>query len=1630
MADNITPTLSYKYTFTNDQVNEVNDIYYTQGETRIEFTIDEANLDLSLKKAEGEEAAATPTITVNGNVQDVKWQVIEGTDKQSATVTLSEDGDYIIAITYKDRSDNEMGSYSKEIHIDGKAPEIEVSYDNNEAQNTNNYKANRIATVKITEHNFNSEDVRLTVTAKDIFGKSVDISEKKYAEYAKDKANWKQSGDVWELDTAGMVFDKEAIYTVRLECGELAENEASAYETEFVIDKSATSAEGIKIEYSTPVIEKVIEGVTFGFYKADVKVKVTAEDEISGVDYFEITYTKEAGASDKNAATFTTDRLEARQSSEKKSEFTAEYTIPASARGTVSVNLADKAGNTAEKADKKVVVVDDNSPLREVIYTPYKVLDATTMLEVESYTEGDNSILYYKDAATIIFKISEQNFDLSLENTEDKPVITVNGKTVNVEWSKAQGDVWVTSYTIEDDGDYTVAMTYKDLSNNEMITYESCKIAIDSTSPIIDVKYSDGVATQERDGLKYYKSAQTVDITVTEHNFLADDVVVEVTAQDIQGNKVNIDSKKYAEYVRDRNNWIHVGDTHKLNTEGMVFDIDAIYSFDISYDDIADNISNEYTQDNFVVDCYAPENIKIQYSESVISKIFAAVTFGFYNPDVTVTVFADDSISGVDYFCWSCIKEEQASAINPESVRGEIYSKDITYTANGMTAKASFVIPANMRGSISVKAVDKSGNNSEYTDSNKIVVVDNVAPAISIEYVATDAETKVQFTDEALETVNTFDEATTAYYNGNVTAKITVNEANFFEGVLAEDGIIHKLGIRLIKTNEEGISTAVEFVPTGATPLYDNTEPVYFDWVSDGDVHTFEISYIEEMDYVLELEYVDFSANDAAIVSNDGYDGEASYVSKTITVDKTAPIVSVEYANANVIHEIDGRKYFDEIQTANITVTEHNFRADDFTATVTAENVIGEAVTVQDFKKVLSDKLNWTRSGDTYTAVIEYSVDANYSFDFVYRDLAQNFADEYDRDLFTVDTTPPENLTVSYSTSVLDKILESVTFGYYNAEMTVTITADDDTSGIYYFVYSYIKSSGVSEVNAELIMDKLDTANRNITYDGTTAIATFSIPKFVLKGDNQFNGTVEFTAYDRSENNAEKVDNKRIVVDNISPKFKITYNEPIRKVNDISYYNGSIDTKIIITEANFYKEDVKVVVTRDDVSYPVAVKWLDENVDVHCGTFTLNTDGDYIVTVKYTDRSGNEMATYKSNRLTIDTKAPTVNVTNIKNNSANKDEHFGFSITANDINIDETSFNPILTEVVRNSDGTYETKTVSLGEMKTVESGKTYTYIVDNLTEDAVYKLVCSLKDMSDNSYSKIRLDDGNEYDEVRFSINRNGSTFSVDESTDKLVNKYYVFNVYDNVVIEEINVDPVEEYTVKLNGNILKEGSDYTTTLTNKEGEWSKRTYIILKSLFEAEGEYNVVVESTDKTATTAYSDVKNLKVKLVVDKTAPALTISGLENGGRYQVQEQTVTVIPTDDGGRLYSMKVIVLDSNGEPIKDAAGADISIRFEMSGDEFRAYLDENGGKLTFTVPEGLENQVQIICNDCAYDADGHTNEYNKTFTKITVSQSGWVIFYANKTLFYCSIAGGIALAGAATLLVFLKKRKKEKKK
>lgn len=1560
------------------------------------------------------------------------WTVDEKNDKATCTIQLKADGDYQVGIAgYQDRAGNEMkykdGYISNIITVDTTAPELKVTYDNNDVitnADEDYYQADRTATVQVTDRNFRPREVDFKVEAKNIKGEVV----KEYQNLNSwdDWSLVEGTTDTWEAEVS---FNVDARYHVTFDYTDLAGHELTKnWDEKFVVDKTKPE---ISVKYSNEVKtwKKVLNAITFGYYtyQADLKVILTAKDETAGVDYIEWAYNQEENTSkinkDKIEEKIPHDKL---TFSEDNSEATTTFTLTASEteqfRGSMSYSVTDKANRSkSEKEDNIIRIVDNIAPIVDISYTPVdKKTALKSMVEkdtdskitratVEKENVNDDTRFIYDGAVKATIKVKEANFfedDAKITLTRDGKEIysgpvtkakSEKGSYSISEWKTAGQDTVSCEITFEKDGDYQLKMDYSDSSDNEMSytsdeyenkegtkEYTSNIITVDTVKPQVKVSYDNNSAKNGN----YYKNNRTATIRVTERNFRPSEVDFSVVSKNVQGKNVTY---KYSD-LKDWSYWKLV-DKNKSTWEAEVpFNVDARYDVSFKYTDLAGHNLEKDFADAFIVDKEAPNlnDMKISYSTHIKTwqKVLHAITFGYYSykEEVEVTLTAKDDISGIDYLTWTYKQEANTSSVNVKERTETISRKDLTFSEDGKTATGKFKLKATnkeqFRGSVSFIATDMAGNNSQVkNDSERVNIVDNISPTRQVLY--PQAKQIVDADTLLTKSEYNYGEGTNSilYYDGDVTVTFKVTEANFY----AED-----VDIRV-----------------------NNKEQAPTNWQQSGDTWTGSITLSGDGDYVITMTYTDRSTNQMQ-----------TYQSEKIVIDTINPVINVSYGNGDVKKTAGERQYFNKVQTATISITEHNFRADDVAAVVTAKDVNGADVSVTDFARYLSNRGNWTRNGDVYSANITYDTDANYTFDIDYKDLALRNAADYKEDQFTVDKTAPSNLKISYSEPVKNQTIGALPYRFYKQLVTVTISAEDNTSGVEHFVYSYRKASGVSSVNAELIDAAL--ANSQITKNGSKFTSSFTIPRSALGNSNQFNGTTDFVAHDTATNTTDLKDSSRTVVDNISPTASVTYNKPVQEVNGISYYSGKIDVTVQINEANFYAEDVQISVAKDGANgNATTASWSNNSTDVHTGTFSLSEDGDYIITINYTDRSTNKMETYTSKQLTIDTKHPTIHVSNIKANSANKDETYGFTITATDTadNFTSKEFKPVLEAVTRSENGSYEKKEIPLGDVNTNKNNQEYSITVENLEEDGIYTLTCSAKDLANNEYKKFTLDDEKEYESVSFSINRNGSTFLINKDAENLINQYYVYDVNEDLVISEINTDPVENYTVKLNGKELEEDTEYTTETSSPEDEWSVRKYTIDKDLFEAEGEYNIVVESVDKTETSAYSDVKGLNLSWVVDQTAPIVAVSGLENDGRYKTKEQVVTAIPTDDGGKLKSFKVVVSDKN----KKNSSKSGTTLVDLTGDKLEKYLDENDGKVTFKVPEGYQENVRIICTDyAAHKNESETNTYDKVFSKVTVSPSNVVIFYANKPLFYGSIAGVIVVLGGG-IIFFIWRRRRE---
>lgn len=1341
------------------------------------------------------------------------------------------------------------------------------------------------------------------------------------------------------------------------------------------------------VQMNDPVRIVALEGMTDcdGYEERDEKVLYFNTDAKIGIELTEDNFFPEKYQvyvnGDEQSVEWTSDGV----------KHMSELVFDADGDYVVRVSGADYSGNQMNEYISQRIVVDKTPP---VVNVNYSVNGVTTDAEALDGAFLDSAVTAHIEIREHNFRAENVQILVTARNsaganvldTDEEGIVNFyleqgHSQYVNDEsderkekWTSFTDDMWrreddtyVIDLVFNCDASYTFQVQYEDLATHIAET-QKIGFTVDNKDPVIEIV---GIS---RDVQYTNALEKTLTFKILEENFTPSGIVFDVNAVNAKGETVNFAPADLSwEPNEDRNQW----------TASLVLTDEANYEVKLSYTDPSGRIgvlSGTSEQTEFVgyltIDRTSPENVILGCCEEETH---------YHQESTVLTVETTDITAGIEKFritlipnmefpaatTWDVTQNEHwtldipwdvdIQKWNSEALDRGLMAEITEFNNDGGFTRLILKLQSNFCGDVRFEAIDLAGNTAPIQILERLIV-DNVTPVC-------DARLP--------DAVTVTDDRVRYYGSDSVEAKFTLTEAN-------------------LANKEELVFTV-------------NGEETALDWSSDVDNQNHLASYTmkDEGHYVLQLSYIDPSGN----VMD-------TYTSETIVIDRTVPVIDVEYSQEmDAVAVYEYRDYYSVARTAVITVTERNFDPEDVKLMVTAKDAdeidVAEGVTMS----------GWDSAGDVHTIVLSYSNDANYTFDVSYTDKSGNAAAEYAEEKFTVDKTNPGITTIRYDTSVLEAILNEISFGFYDAQITVHLESEDTTAGIEEFVYSYVTASNVSNVNSGKTDQKV-LAVRN----GSKANASFQIPQSELKDGTQFNGTVTVTAVDRSNNRTTTQDSKRIVVDNISPTASISYNNPSQTANGTAYYSDKIDVSIRITEANFYSSDVVVNVIRDGVNCPVNVFWSDQSRDLHTGTFTLNKEGDYVVEIKYTDKSGNSMAHYKSGKMVIDQVAPVIRVDNVIANSANDGDVYAFTITVDDAdgNLMGSAVHPVLTAVVRDENGRHITEEISLGDPAVVAAGKTHVYTVENLVQDAIYTLSCDASDLARNSTDMMILDDGLSYKTVRFSVNRNGSTFMFgNEQTSDLTSQYYVQNVEHDVVIHEVNVDQITNFSVTVSGVELTAGVDYTTTVSGSDSEWCSREYIIPASYFAEEGEYNIVVSSVDATSTTAYSDLKGLSMTFCVDRTEPSIVVGGLEEGGRYETAEQTVKLLPSDDGGSLGQIKILLYEDGADIDRDKPSLVI---FEMEGDELLNYLESNSGEITFTIPEGYQQTVVIVCADQSVGSDGTSNTYTKVFRKVTVSSDSLVIFFANKQVFYSTVAGVLALA-AILIGLYLKYRKKQKR-
>lgn len=1253
--------------------------------------------------------------------------------------------------------------------------------------------------------------------------------------------------------------------------------------------KEFTGDDPIQIDTMAPQIASMtfapddattIMGRIMNFFRNTVTVTVTGTDAASGMKEVKFTYApvSDVSQSGHDSVSITKTAKAVVSSDHHSNQYMAAMEIPkdiagnAQLRGQITAVATDNAGleSPAFKGDERTVIYDADAPEIVKGSVRYSTDPAEAGTNLNQVTEGNSKHNYLSGNAIFSFTLKEANFypedysfrvqKLAADGTASTDTDTFRGNDQNkVTWTDNGDGSYTGSIRLTEEGDYVITISGTDKSGNAMAAYTSDKITIDKTNPVTSIRFSNGT-NGSLNAQNAHARKQAVTFTVKDHNFDASQVVVTLDARNIKGEEAEGAYSLEAAvqtYLKEGAHWTKRGDTYTLtlsvDTNPKL--VDAIYYMTLNATDLADRSSNNNTEYGpFTIDHTKPSDVTIDYEPTLHSvpwRIINGVTFGFFNEkieaisQVRVKFTARDITSGIDHFTWSYVKEDgEADAIqNPAQYTNVVIGgSDVQQSdEDKSTFTASVVLPRNvadqLRGSIAVYATDRYAHdgNAPKPDGTRRIVMDSIVPAVSVIYNA------------PARTIGS-----THYYNGAVTATFTVTENNFY----AED-----VKLYLTKNGERK-----------------EIRPAWSESSKSVHVGTYTIGAPEDHsgdgDYIFSMEYTDRSQN-----------AMATYTSDRITIDTIAPVISVTYANtspANVLTDSEnhGRQYFDSIQTATVTVNEHNFDLNEVQWTILAKNVAGNALNAN----ALSTMSSWSDDGDLHTIMITYPGDANYTFDVDYTDQASNAAADRTPDYFTVDTTAPTKLTISYSDAVQDTSEGGAAYRYYKDPVTVTITATDNITGVHHFDYSYLKAAGVSSVNGELANQQIGENGIRYSNDGATATAQFRIPREALTASNQFNGNITFTAADRAENeSAVFADNTRIVVDNIAPHANVAFNQPVQNSNGVAYYDGNVTGTVAIADANFHPEDIQTSVTRDGGAYPVAVSWADQSTDIHIGTFTLSEDGDYFVTINGADKSGNRMMTYTSGQMTVDTQieAPliTVNGENPNGHAYKDDVVAGVSVS--DTNFADYTMNLTRTRNYdKDVDVTREFLKGGLTRNGTGGEGTFDTFHKDQ-DVDGIFTLTVNMRDKAGHTSSS----------SATFSVNRYGSVYVYSDYLASLIKDggAYVKKVKDDLQITEYNPDQLVEGSLAV--DLSKDGkpvddasyrADPAVNLGAQPGDsgWYQYTYTIDQDNFKSDGVYKMSVSSRDIAGN--YPDTEDSDQGAIlfrVDSTAPEISsITGL--------------------------------------------------------------------------------------------------------------------------------------------------------
>lgn len=1367
-----------------------------------------------------------------------------------------------------------------------------------------------------------------------------------------------------------------------------------------------------------------------GYYNQDVKVNVTdiadKGDLQSGVKSVKFT------AKDKNNQEIEIDN----------NVITSEFENGL----TVTIPIKNFKNLGIQEISYEVTVTDNCGNQKTKVGTAKVCSDSKFKIDLDGYNDNTQTTVYKQstaDCTVTYITTGEKDIDSTTITSKLKNLFADEYKDISVndtlEWVSDKNGCYTAKVILTSNKDYSYEM--EELKKVTTKSNLPTNLVFDTTAPKVKVSYDNNIAKNEN----YFNKERIATVTVDDKNFEGTDNMVTVTKND------------------------KTTDAPKINWTGnkgtVTFDSDGEYTFNIDTEKLMDKSGNKVSQvtydeslvakNKFVIDATAPQ-VEVSYenndakNDSYFNKSRKATVtvtdVNFEGAENMVTVTKNGSTIGVPKISW--IGNKGTVTFNSDGV----YTFGINTTL----------------------LMDKAGNRVSHVtyDESSVAtnkfVIDKTAPQVTIAYDNNNALNNKFFGNSRKATVTVTDT------NFKGSAKMVAVKATDKDNKEVTAPTIKWNGkVGTFNCSKDAYYTVsidkTEFVDLAGNKAVVSTkgQKAPYNFVIDGTVPTAKVVVKDTAGNTVGKEKDKFSSN----ISFKNYTNKKSYATVTYDdkLEKSSDLVAKYYVSEKpvslstlkALKESKWKKYSKSVYFtpdrqfvvyAKVTDKANNIKyisSDGIILDKTKPNIDGISPNIK--LDIISNTPKKSIHGyNLYNGdvVVDYQISDP---------IRNNTCSGINKGSLSYEVKNGNTVTQSGKLKSLSgKITVSASKNNSN-NVILTVKASDNAGNESQSVAKLkiditrpqisVSYDNNSALNSKLFKDNrtatIVVRERNFDPKKVNVIATADGSNYPVSLSWTTNGQVDTDSYEHIAtitysdskdytfdiNCEDEATNKNsgvnygtsvaprdFTVDKVAPQVTVSYDN--NSVENDNYYNQDRTATITVNEHNFNAGDVVCNVTSTGAT-PTLSSWSTSG-DTHTATIAYSEDAKYSFSFDYTDMAGNKCNTVPIDEFYVDKTAPKITLDGVNYHSANNGDVVGFTLTATDDNGDSNTFETKLQKVElngKNKDIThlYEADTSNGNEMK---------YTVGNIDDDGVYVVKCSVKDLAGNSTDSIVVADEKgksvSKDTVEFSVNRQGSTFTIDKNTKSVVDKGYIQKVENDVEITEINPNKIKSVKLQLEtsgaNRELEENKDYTVKENFSDTSWNTCKYIVKSSCFDKEAEYVLSLETKDKAGNTSFNDTKNpsyskediAKISFVVDRTCPKVLVDNLESNGRYNTDKQKVNIVAEDEN-QLSKLQIFL---NGKLFKEYSQKQIS---------------DNRGQFTLEINSSDDLQtLKVVGVDLAGNSTDDKGNEKVEYKDFLVTTNFWIQYINNTVALVITVAVILLIAGAVALIIVKKKRNK----